>query len=79
MFLPAKLAAGVKMYNTAKTVSTFAKKYGITETDVVQSLTSNIKHCLIKTKKWTSSTSNIKQMLIKTKKLSSLTSNIEQS
>ena len=48
MFLPAKLAAGVKMYNTAKTVSTFAKKYGITETDVVQSLTSNIKSNLNK-------------------------------
>jgi hypothetical protein len=43
MLLPAKAAAAYKMYNTAKTASAFAKKFGVTDKDVVQTLTSNIK------------------------------------
>ncbi len=42
MLLPAKAAAAYKMYNTAKTASAFAKKFGVTDTDVVQSLTKNV-------------------------------------
>jgi hypothetical protein len=40
--LPAKAAAAYKVYNTAKTASAFAKKFGVTDTDVVQSLTKNV-------------------------------------
>ena len=48
MLLPAKAAAAYKMYNTAKQVSTFANKYGITDKDHVKALTSNIKSNLNK-------------------------------
>ena len=43
MILPAKAAAAYKVYNTAKTASAFAKKFGITDKDHVKTLTSNIK------------------------------------
>ena len=42
MLLPAKAAAAYKMYNTAKTASAYAKKFGVTDTDVVQSLTNKV-------------------------------------
>ena len=42
MLLPAKAAAAYKMYNTAKTASAFAKKFGVTDKDVVQTLTSKV-------------------------------------
>jgi len=42
MLLPAKAAAAYKMYNTAKTASSLAKKFGITDKDVVQTLTSKV-------------------------------------
>ena len=42
MLLPAKAAAAYKMYNTAKTASAFAKKFGVTDKDVVQTLTNKV-------------------------------------
>jgi hypothetical protein len=40
--LPAKLAAGLATYNQAKMISSAAKKFGITDKDVVQTLTSKV-------------------------------------
>ena len=41
--LPAKAASAYKMYKTAKTVSAFANKFGITNKDIVQTLTGNLR------------------------------------